>query len=166
MVQRANQASYFIDPKIDFMGICTFCTKTCSWNRIDEHMEEHWLAIHAPDGLPVYSMTQLPQVLANHESSKKDDGDSFAIEGAPADPTDEEKEEGNEEEDVEPAELKTTPKKKGRTPKKKDAEPAELRRMPKKKAKTTPKKKGRTPKKKGAKTEEATTVPLRRSRNK
>jgi hypothetical protein len=109
MVGRANQAAYFIDPKTDFMGICTFCTKTCSWNRIDEHMEEHHVAIHVDAGNPLYSIRQLPEVTVNRVK-KDDDDDSFAIEVGDADD-----DEDDHEDAVEPQELQTTPKNKKKT---------------------------------------------------
>lgn len=154
MVGRANQAAYFIDPKTDFMGICTFCTKTCSWNRIDEHMEEHHLAIHVKDGNPLYSIRQLPEVTVNRVK-KDDDDDSFAIEVGDADPSEEEKEGSDDEDDHEdtdePQELQTTPKKKKKSPvpssPKKGRAPRNQKAAEAKKKKSSPKKKGRSPKK-------------------
>jgi hypothetical protein len=60
LVQCANRTAYFIDPKTEFSGVCTFCFKICSWNRIVQHMEEHHLAIHAANGNAQYRVSPSP----------------------------------------------------------------------------------------------------------
>jgi hypothetical protein len=59
VVQRANRTAYFVDPKTKFSGICTYCFKICSWNRIVQHMEEHYLSIDAANGNAKYRVSPL-----------------------------------------------------------------------------------------------------------
>lgn len=81
LVRRANRTAYFVDPKTEFSGVCTYCFKICSWNRIVQHMEEHQLLLNAAKGNAKYRVLPFNPVTVNRdELKKKDDGDddSFA----------------------------------------------------------------------------------------
>jgi hypothetical protein len=81
LVQRSNRTAYFVDPKTEFSGVCTFCFKMCSWNRIMQHIEEHQLAIHPAGGNPKKQCPHFPPVVMDHDKLKKKDNsndDSFA----------------------------------------------------------------------------------------
>jgi hypothetical protein len=86
LVQRANRTAYFVDPKTEFSGVCTFCFKICSWNRIVQHMEEHHLSINAAKGNAKYSVSSFPPVTVDRDKLKKKDNgddDSFADKSRP-----------------------------------------------------------------------------------